>query len=414
MRNLPALLCTTSDLHPTHGIRVRRRDIPNLLRNLPRSSTTPSSQPPIEALLWLLLADELPSAQQLDALVAELAARAALPRDVEALVLSLPPTMHPMTKLSVGILALQPHSAAAAAAAAAPKATRWRHTLEATIHLLAALPRLAGIIYRAGGDSHSGLSRQSLPPSLDFCGRLCAELGITTPPGLDEALPELLRLHLILHADHEGGNASTHAGRLVGSTLADPHLALSAAMGALAGPLHGRASQDVLAFLDGLREELAARGEAIAPEPVRAAIWRTLRAGRVIPGYGHAVLRAPDPRFLAFREYADRLAAAGWDGGPLMRLLDVCREVVPQILREHGRTSNPHPNIDAISGALLHSFGIREREFYTVLFGVGRSFGIAAQLVWDRALGLPIERPKSVTMEWLSERVKEGGPRSRL
>jgi len=74
---------------------------------------------------------------------------------------------------------------------------------------------------------------------------------------------------------------------------------------------------------------------------------------------------------------------------------------MPGVLTEHGKTKNPYPNVDSHSGVLLWHYGFTQYEYYTVLFGVSRALGALSQLFWDRALGLPLERPKSVTSEWI-------------
>jgi len=80
-------------------------------------------------------------------------------------------------------------------------------------------------------------------------------------------------------------------------------------------------------------------------------------------------------------------------------------EVVPQVLIEQGKAKDPWPNVDAISGSLQYHYGIREFDFYTVMFGVSRLLGVSANAVWARALGQPIERPKSMTTAMLEEEV---------
>jgi citrate synthase len=91
----------------------------------------------------------------------------------------------------------------------------------------------------------------------------------------------------------------------------------------------------------------------------------------------------------------------------LLRLADMVFDVVPQVLKEQGKAKNPAPNVDAISGTLQYYFGVREFDFYTVLFGVGRALGVTANYVWARALGQPIERPKSLTTKMLEDAVAE-------
>ena len=81
-------------------------------------------------------------------------------------------------------------------------------------------------------------------------------------------------------------------------------------------------------------------------------------------------------------------------------------DVVPTILQSHAKIKNPWPNVDAHSGALLVHFGMKEYEYYTVLFGVSRSLGVLASLCWDRALGYALERPKSVTTDQVKRWLK--------
>jgi citrate synthase len=125
----------------------------------------------------------------------------------------------------------------------------------------------------------------------------------------------------------------------------------------------------------------------------------------VIPGYGHAVLRKTDPRYTAQNEFAKKHLP----NDPLFQLVNMIYEVAPGVLTEHGKTKNPWPNVDAHSGVIQWYYGVREWDFYTVLFGVGRALGVLANLVWDRGLGYAIERPKSVTTEMLEKWAAEGG-----
>merc|ERR1712083_1137492 len=207
---------------------------------------------------------------------------------------------------------------------------------------------------------------------------------------------ELMRLYIVIHSDHEGGNAFAHTCHLVGSTLSDPYLSLSASMNALAGPLHGLANQEVLGWLMGLQATLKEQGKPVTPESITEFAWATLKAGKVIPGYGHAVLRKTDPRYTSQREFALK----HMPDDPLFHVVNTVYEVMPGVLTEHGKTKNPYPNVDAHSGVLLTHYGLNEFDYYTVLFGVSRAFGVLSQLFWDRGLGLPLERPKSITPEF--------------
>ncbi|ERN12340.1 hypothetical protein AMTR_s00025p00076740 [Amborella trichopoda] len=168
----------------------------------------------------------------------------------------------------------------------------------------------------------------------------------------------------------------------VGSALSDLYLSFAAALNGLAGPLHGLANQEVLLWIKSVVEECGAN---ITKEQLKDYVWKTLNCGKVVPGFGHGVLRKMIQDTHVSKLY----------------------EVVPSILTELGKVKNPWPNVDAHSGVLLNHFGLTEARYFAVLFGVSRSMGICSQLIWDRALGLPLERPKSVTMDWLENYCKK-------
>ena len=144
-------------------------------------------------------------------------------------------------------------------------------------------------------------------------------------------------------------------------------------------------------------------GKPITPETITDFAWETLKAGKVIPGYGHAVLRKTDPRYTCQRDFALKHLP----DDELFHVVNTVYEVMPDVLTEHGKTKNPYPNVDSHSGVLLKYYGLEQYDYYTVLFGVGRAFGVLAQLFWDRALKLPLERPKSVTSDWLTKFFKD-------
>ena len=395
-RSIKSMLWETSLLDPVEGIRFRGYTIPELQERLPSKKGSPAEgEPTPEALLWLLLTDEIPTKEQADALTAELHARAKLPPHVETMIRNFPKGMHPMTQLSSAILALQTESVFASEyAKGTPKTKYWEHTYEDMMNLLARLPEICAIIYRC--TYFDGVVRP-YDTSEDYSGNFCQMLGLD-----DEGFKELMRLYIVIHSDHEGGNASAHTCHLVGSTLSDPYLSLSACMNALAGPLHGLANQEVLGWLLGLQATLKEQGKPVTPETITEFAWDTLNAGKVIPGYGHAVLRKTDPRYTCQREFALKHLP----NDPLFHLVNTVYEVMPGVLTEHGKTKNPYPNVDSHSGVLLKYYGFEQYDYYTVLFGVGRAYGVLAQLFWDRALGLPLERPKSVTSEWLNTFIK--------
>ncbi|VEN37657.1 unnamed protein product [Callosobruchus maculatus] len=213
------------------------------------------------------------------------------------------------------------------------------------------------------------------------------------------SIPEMLRLYLTLHCDHEGGNVSAHAVHLVGSALSDPYLAFSAGMAGLAGPLHGLANQEVLVWLSKLKQKL---GESPSEDQIKGYVEETLKSGQVVPGYGHAVLRKTDPRYISQKEFAEK----HFPDYPLYKIVSTLYKVAPPVLQATGKIQNPWPNVDAHSGVLMQYYGLTQMNFYTVFFGVSRAIGVLSALIWSRALGLPIERPKSMTTDALMELVK--------
>lgn len=206
-----------------------------------------------------------------------------------------------------------------------------------------------------------------------------------------------MRLYLTIHSDHEGGNVSAHTTHLVGSALSDPYLSFSAGMCGLAGPLHGLANQEVLIWLQKVVESV---GLGATKEQMQEFIRETLKTS-VVPGYGHAVLRKTDPRYTCQREFALKHLP----DDPLFGIVSKLYEVVPDELFALGKVANPWPNVDAHSGVLLQYYGMTEMNYYTVLFGVSRALGCLSSLTWDRAFGLPLERPKSMSTEGLKKLV---------
>ena len=355
-----------------------------------------SDEPMPEGLLWLLLTGDVPTKEQVNGLTADLHARSDIPDFVEQQIRNYPSNMHPMTQFSGAVLALQTESEFTKAYDAGVKKTEyWESTLEDSLNLIAKLPRIAALIYRC--NFHDGVVPDA-DHSLDYSGNFCRMLGFTDPK-----FDELMRIYLAIHSDHEGGNASAHATHLVGSTLSDAYYSFSGGLNALAGPLHGLANQEVLRWILDLQKEFEGKGLEVNEETIRQFTWDTLNSGRVIPGYGHAVLRKTDPRYTAQRTFALKHLP----DDPLFHIVSTIYDVVPDVLTEHGKTKNPWPNVDSHSGVLLTHFGMHEQDYYTVLFGVSRAYGVLAQLVWDRALALPLERPKSVTPEWIIKNFEE-------
>jgi len=393
-RGVKMMLWETSLLDAEEGIRFRGHSIPELQETLPAAIEGGEPQP--EGLLWLLLTGDVPTKSQVDSLTAELHSRAKLPAHVEPMIRNFPKGMHPMTQLSMAILALQTESKFQAAySAGINKKEYWDPTYEDMLDLIARLPEVCALIYRC---SYKDGKVADYDSSIDYSANFSNMLGYTDP-----AFHELMRLYITIHSDHEGGNASAHTGHLVGSTLADPYLATSGAMCSLAGPLHGLANQEVLGWIQALSEKFEAEGKEVNADTITEFAWDTLNSGQVIPGYGHAVLRKTDPRYSCQREFALKHLP----DDPLFKIVSTIFDVMPGVLTEHGKTKNPYPNVDSHSGVLLYHYDFVEKDYYTVLFGLSRAYGVLGQLFWDRALGLPLERPKSVTSEWLNNYCKD-------
>lgn len=388
MRGVTGLVTETSLLDANEGIRFRGYSIPELRQRLPKLPG--SSEPMPEGLFYLMLIGELPSEEEVHHISNTWGRRSQLPRHVFNVIDKLPVDTHPMTQFSIGIMAMQTESLFAKAyAGGINKKDYWDYMYEDVMNLIARLPRLAAYIYRRKYKNGVHIEPD---PSLDWAGNFAHMLGYDK-----EDFLELMRLYMTIHADHEGGNVSAHTTHLVGSALGDAYLSFAAGMNGLAGPLHGLANQEVIKWIDNMREELG--GGLPTKQEIEEYVRKTLAAGKVVPGYGHAVLRKTDPRFLAQMEFAKKHLP----NDELVNIVWRIYEVVPGILKETGKVKNPWPNVDAHSGSLLVHYGLVEYEFYTVLFGVSRSLGVLASLCWDRALGLSIERPKSVTSAWMKD-----------
>lgn len=394
MRGITGLVSETSLLDAQEGIRFRGYTIPELQQLLPKMQG--GSEPMPEGLFHLMLVGELPTEEDAHHITALWQRRSHVPNHVFDTIEALPVSTHPMTQFVVGVMALQTESSFARRYAdGMNKKEYWDAVFDDSMDLIARLPRIAAYIYRRkykGGDhiQPNGL--------LDWAGNFAHMLGYS-----DDGFKELMRLYLTIHADHEGGNVSAHTTHLVGSALSDPYLSFAAGMNGLAGPLHGLANQEVIKWIFDMREELGT--ETPSKEQIADYVQKTLNNGKVVPGYGHAVLRKTDPRFTAQMEFGKK----HMPDDPLVQTVWNIYDAVPPILQSLGKIKNPWPNVDAHSGALLVHYGMVEYEFYTVLFGVSRSLGVLASLIWDRALGFAIERPKSVTTDLVKDWIKGEG-----
>jgi citrate synthase len=359
LRGYPVGTCRTSRVSPDEGVSYVGYPIADLAFMDP------------EAVVFLLHNKHLPSADELAAFKADLASRAKVPQAVLDLIQALPHDGHPMEWLCTGLLAL----------GMTGKTDDYR---EDALNLVARTSEVVAAIFRR----HQGWG-DLIPskPELGLVENFVHMLGV---PGADpERLARLLRAFYVLHMDHGGGNLSTFAGKAVASGLADMYASMTAAMAGLYGPRHGRANQSGLNFVR--------KCGSSDPADVEAFIRGALAKKELIYGYGHAVLRAEDPR--ATIQYA--LGEDLYPEDPLFRTAVTMRDVAVRVLKENPKISNPYPNVDAVSGALLHASGITNSDFYTVLFGWSRIVGISAQIVDERlhlrdGKGVPIYRCKFI------------------
>ncbi len=381
MRGVKAQICDTSFVSPETGLIVRGFPLAKVVDRSP------------EEMFWLLLTGDLPDQGSLKDLQSDLAARAEVPGYVWDLLRALPKDSHPMAMQSMALVSLQRGSKFRKRYdEGMRKGEYWEACLEDSLDLLAMMPTITAGLYRIR--YHDG---QIIPrdPKKDWSANFAHMMGVPDPTG---NLANLMRLYLNLHADHESGNVSANLCHVCGSALSDPYYAVAAGLNGLAGPLHGLANQECLKFHLAIQEKF---GGVPTAEQLREFTWDTLKSGRVIPGFGHAVLRCTDPRYTACHEFGKKACP----DEPLFKLADIMFQVVPGVLKEHGKAKNTNPNVDALSGVLMYAFGVKEPPFYTAIFGVSRAIGMCAQMIMNRSLGTPITRPKSVTSNWIKEQV---------
>ena len=381
MRGVKGMVCDTSVVEPDKGLIIRGLPIMKIKDKLP------------EEVFWLLITGDLPSADELQLFQKELKEHSEVPNYVWKVLKAMPKTSHPMAMLDTAILTMEQESVFRKRYTEGMKKTEyWEPTLEDAMRVIGTIHTIAAGVYRIRykkGDL--------IEPSkkLDWAADFVKMLGL--PPKKGQTA-DMMRLYLTLHSDHEGGNVSANTCHTVGSALSDAFYAVSAGLNGLAGPLHGLANQECLNWI---LDTIKKFDGAPTDDQIRDYAWETLNAGKVIPGYGHAVLRVTDPRFTAFNEFGKKHMTKD----PVFQTVDRVFRIVPEVLKEHGKAANPWPNVDAGSGALLYYYGLKEFEYYTVLFSVSRAMGMVSQLVLNRALGTAITRPKSVSTVWLKNEV---------
>lgn len=380
-RGVRCLVCDTSEVPPDKGLIIREIPIAKLRDRLP------------EEIFYLLCTGELPDADALKALQAELEARMEVPNYVWNVLRAMPKDSHPMAMLNTAILVMERESIFRKKYNEGLKKDMfWEATLDDALNLIARITSVAAGVYRMRYNKGD-----LIPPKkgLDWAANYVHMLGLPDPNG---DFTKLMQLYLTLHSDHESGNVSAATTATVSSALSDLYYAVSAGLNGLAGPLHGLANQECLAWI---LDTIQKFNGIPTHEQLKNYAWETLNAGRVIPGYGHAVLRITDPRFDAFLDFGKKYC----QGDPVFETVARVFEVVPDVLKQVQKIKDPWPNVDAGSGALLYHFGMTEFEYYTVLFSVSRTLGVSAQAIIARAMGYPIVRPKSVTTKWVKSQV---------
>ena len=380
MRGVKSMICDTSAVSADEGLIIRGYPILQIIDKLP------------EEVFYLLLTGDLPDQLQLSDLQNQLRAHQNVPDYVWEVLDAMPENSHPMTMLSVAIQSMRVESLFVEKFnKGTSKNEYWKWILDDGIKLIGALPSIAAFIYRK---ITKNTDRIDPDVNLDWAGNYAYMLGINE----SDDFKKLMRLYLMLHSDHEGGNVSAFSSLTVASSLSSPFLAIGAGLNGLAGPLHGLANQECLKFVLEIHDHF---NGAPNNKDLEKFCWDRLNNGRVIPGYGHAVLRCPDPRFTAFMKFGQEHI----HDDDVFKIVEALFEVVPPVLKEHGKAKNPWPNVDAASGSLLYYYGLKEFNYYTVLFSLSRVMGMVSQIVINRALRMPITRPKSVTTDWLKNNI---------
>ena len=375
LRGVPVGTCRTSYVDPIEGVHYVGYPVGDLA-NLEE-----------EDVIYLLMHKRLPTEEESDAFRAELAHRAEeIPtgalRVLEALT---PGSGHPMDWLAVGIMAL----------GAADTNTRRPGSSRAdAMNLIARMPELMARLFLLRGGKPEELKPRK--PELGLVENFVHMLGVEGEEA--KRMERMLRFFFILHMDHGGGNLSTFSGKAVASGRASIYSSIASAMNALSGPLHGRANQSCLEFVQ--------RIGTSDHDEIEAFVRSELAARRPIYGFGHGVLRAEDPRARLLIELGEEICPDDEN----FRTVTALREVVPPILKEIPKISNPYPNVDLASGSLLNSVGFRKPDYYTTFFGWARVAGICAQILDERnareGRGTPIYRPKYIPREQPHQRLE--------
>ena len=363
MRGIPVGTCRTSSVSPDGGVHYVGYPIAAVADKDP------------EDIVFLLFNKRLPTEEESIVFRKDLFSRVTIPDGLVKMLENLPRDGHPMDWLSIGIHAL----------GMLGKTEDWK---EDALNLIAQMPYLMAAIFRIRGGRSGNLP--DVDPSI---GMVEAFVEMLQPePEQIANMVKVLRTFLVLHMDHGGGNLSTFTGKAVASGHADLYASMAAAMNALSGPLHGRANQSCLEFVQRIGTD--------EPKKVEDFVRTELAAKRPIYGFGHAVLRVEDPRATFQFLLGEKICP----DDEYFKVIRTLREVAPRVLGENPRISNPNANVDIASGTLLNHVGFKKPSYYTTFFGWARVIGIGAQIVDERTIarngkGIPIYRPKYIAIE---------------
>jgi citrate synthase len=300
-----------------------------------------------EEVCWLLLSGDLPTAAQLAGFREHLARHRHLPDRLVRLLEALPGKGHPADALQAGIAALGMFDK--------PRSFRDPDDVdEACVRILSAAPVIVATLERL----RTGKNLQPPDPELSLAANF---LWMVTGQKPDALAARVFDAALILHADHTM-NASTFAARVVASTEAGPYTVCSSALGALTGPLHGGANEEVLV-------QLADIGP---PENVSTWLDARLAGKGKVMGFGHRVYKVKDPRATILQ----RLARELFEVLGATPLYDTALELERQMAQRVG-ARGIYPNVDFYSGIVYAKLGIPP-DLFTAVFGLARVAGYLA------------------------------------
>lgn len=364
LRGYPVGYCVTSHVDPQKGLSYIGRPVSELAFRDP------------EEVIYLLYYGTMGTKDQVAAFYREIQQRSSCKKETIEHIQSLPKVGHPMDVFAAAILIAGMYESTG-------------DYTEDCLNIIAKIPEIAAVMI----NHHAGWGKTPAPKKElgymeNFAHMLCE------PNQKSKELIQVLRLFNVLSFDHGGGNLSTFVGKAVASGLENMYGSLAAAMTALAGPRHGKANQECLEFVEKILQQV---GPDATSQDIGDLILKKLENNEVIVGFGHAVLRIEDPRASVCYQYCQK----HFPHHPLVKIAQMLRTEGSRILQENPKISDPHPNIDAITGVMLTAAGFPYPEYYTVLFGLSRCVGIAIQIVYERTLarggkGTPIVRPSYI------------------